>query len=149
MENERVYQPAVDYAVELALRMDSEVTFLILAEMAFADNTRVGSKRNAMSELDVRVGPILAGLSARCLQEGISTGSAIRVGDSGEEFLKFLAERPPFQAIIWGSGEDLPRPGRRSHWLTKAGTFLECPVLTVNSSRRTDRDAPARDEKIN
>lgn len=142
IENERICRPAVEYARQLARRMDAEVTFLMLVEMAFLDNTWVGSTRSAISEIDERAGSLLADLSAEYLQEGISTSAALRVGDPGQEFLKFLAERPPFQAIIWGSSEELPKSGRRGHWLTKLGASLECPLLTV-SSRREEPESPS------
>ncbi|MBU2552162.1 MAG: universal stress protein [Proteobacteria bacterium] len=142
IENERIYQPAIEYVLELSLRMDSEVTFLVVVEMAFLDNTWLGSKRNAISELEDRAGPLLADLSTRFLKEGVSTSSAIRMGDPGQEFLKFLAERQPFQAIIWGSGEDLPRAVRRGHWLSRASASLECPVLTVSSRHQGGKSKP-------
>ncbi len=135
MENEQICPPAVRYARELAQRMDAEVTLLMLVEMAFLDHTWLGSKRSAISELDERIGKLLSELTADFLQEGITTSAALRVGDPSQELLKFLAERQPFQVIIWGSGEDLPAGTRRSHWLAKAATSLECPVWTVSSRR--------------
>lgn len=135
LDNERICAQAVHYARELAQRMDAEVTLLMVVEMAFLDTTWLGSKRSAISELDERVGKLLAQLTAEFLREGIATSAALRVGDPAQEFCKFLAERPPFQVIIWGSGEDLPGNGRRSHWLAKAARSLECPLWTVSSRR--------------
>ena len=134
IENEDVSQEAVDYARELARRMDVEVTLLMVAEMAFLDTTWLGSKRSAISELDERAGALLSGLSAEFLKEGIATSAALRVGDPAQELAKFLAERPPFQAIIWGSGESLPG-GPRNHWIARAAQALECPLWTVSSRR--------------
>jgi len=134
-ENEKVCHEALSYTRELALRMDSEVTFLMLVEISFPDRSFLGSKRNALNVLEERVGKMLSTFSSRFLKDGIETSIALRVGDSAREFLKFLAERDPFQAVIWGSGEELPghRQLPRGHWLTKVITTLECPLLTVSS----------------
>ena len=145
-ENESVCKKAVDYARELAQRMDAEVTLLMLAEMAFLDTTWLGSRRSAISELDERAGKLLAGLAADFLRAGVSASVALRVGDPGQELLKFLAERPPFQVVIWGSSEDLAGSGRRVHWLSKAAGSLECPLWTV-SSRRTGNETSDPDQQ--
>ncbi len=134
MENEEVCSPAIDYARELALRLDAEVTLLMVVEMAILDRTWLGSKRSAISDLDDRVGRQLAAIASDLLKGGISTSVALRVGDPAQEFVKFLAERPPFQAVIWGSGEHLPEHPKR-HWLSKVADSLECPLWTVHSRR--------------
>lgn len=148
LENERVCRKAVDYARELAQRMDAEVTLLMLAEMAFLDTTWLGSRRSAISELDERAGKLLSDLSAEFLRSGVATSAALRVGDPGPELLKFLAERPPFQVAIWGSGEDLGPCGRRTHWLAKAACSLECPLWTVGSRRDDGEQTPADEQTI-
>jgi len=137
-ENEKVSQQALTYARELARRMDSEVTLLMLVEMAFLDRSYLGSKRSAISHLEKRMGQMLTDFSAEFLKEGIAVSAALRVGDPAQELLKFLAERPPFQVIIWGSDEALPEGGssRRGHWLAKVAGTLECPLYTVSSKAR-------------
>jgi hypothetical protein len=92
----------------------------MLAEMAFMDRSFLGSKRSAMNHLEKRMGEILSRLSAEFLKEGLTVSAALRVGDPAQELLKFLAERPPYQAIIWGSGEKVPEsePRRRGHWVS-------------------------------
>lgn len=134
LENEEVCRQAVDYARELAARMGAEVTLLMLVEMPLLDHGALGHKRNALSELDERVGRLLAELGAEFLREGVTAGAALRVGDPAQELVKFLAERPPFQVAIWGSSQELPAPARR-HWLAKAADTLECPLWTVSSRR--------------
>ncbi len=138
LENDIVCPQALEYAREFAQRMDAEVTLLMVVEMDFLDTTRLGSKRNAINEVDQKSGELLAWLTAEYLRDGITTSAAVRVGDPGEELLKFLAERPPFQVIIWGSGEDIGG-GRRGHWLAKAANALECPLWTVSSRGKDDR----------
>jgi nucleotide-binding universal stress UspA family protein len=132
-ENERICGKALSYSRELALRMDSEVAFLMLVEMAFLDRTYLGSKRNTIRNLEARMGKMIGDLTSEFLKEGISVSVALRVGDAAQELLKFLAERPPFQAVIWGSDEELPESGhtRRPHWIGKVADTLECPLLAV------------------
>jgi nucleotide-binding universal stress UspA family protein len=129
-ENEKICGQALSYSRELALRMDSEVALVMLVEMTFLDRAFLGSKRNE----------ILANLSSEFLREGISVSAALRVGDAAQELLKFLAERPPFQAVIWGSSEDLPDGGqsRRTHWMAKVAPSLECPLLGVTSKVKSE-----------
>ena len=142
-EYDLICRPAVDYARELAQRMDAEVTFLMVVEMAFMNDAWLGSKRNAINELDERAGSLLTPLVAEFLHEGIATSAALRVGDPGQEFLKFLAERVPFQVVIWGSSEEIPSSGRRGHWLSKAAVSLECSLWTI-SSRKTGPKNPVK-----
>jgi len=148
-ENEKICPQAISYCRELALRMDSEVALLMLVEMAFLDRSFLGSKRMAMTLLEKRSGEMLGGISSDFLKEGISVRVALRVGDAAQELLKFLAERPPFQAVIWGSSEDLPYGGqlRRTHWLGKVADTLECPLLAVISRAQPEQIvAKDRDE---
>lgn len=142
-ENEKICAEALAYARELALRMDSEVAFLMLVEMAFLDPSFVGSKRSTMRTLEARVGKILGDLSGEFLKKGIPVSVALRVGDAAQELLKFLAGRQPFQALIWGSSEDLPEATRqlKGHWLGKVVDRLECPLLAVSSKERSRRRA--------
>ncbi len=143
-ENEKIAEPALTYARELALRMDCEVTLLMLIEMGFLDQTWLGSKRLAISDIEERVSGLFAEHVAGLLKEGVSVTAALRVGDPAQEFLKFLAERPPFQVIVWGS--DLELPGgvhRKGHWLSKVRAPLECPVLAVGSKTPPDKPTPS------
>ncbi len=87
---------------------------------------------------------MLSGFSSQFLKEGIETSIALRVGDPAQEFLKYLAEKAPFQAVIWGSGEELPDHRRfpKGHWLARVVTTLECPLLTVRSKGEKGREKP-------
>lgn len=137
-ENEKICDQALTYSCELARRMDSEVTFLMLMEMIFPDRAFLDSKRKAMQRLETRIGKILGDLSSEFLKEGIPVSVALRVGDAAQELLKFMAERPPFQAVIWASSEDMPDIGlsRKSHWIGKVADSLECPLLAVSSQSK-------------
>ncbi|MCB2184784.1 MAG: universal stress protein [Deltaproteobacteria bacterium] len=138
LENEEVYPPALTYARQLARRMDAEAAILLLAEMAFRDRAALGSQRNALYELEERAGQALTSLAGEFLRDGITVSVALRPGDPLPELMKFLAERPPFQVIIWGSSQELPAGGKRSHWLGRAAGALECPVWAVGSRQTED-----------
>ena len=140
-ENERICEQAVSYSRELALRMDSEVAFLMLVEMGFLDRVYLGSKRNAIRQLETRVGKAIGELTSTFIEEGISVSVALRIGDAAQELLKFLAERLPFQAVIWGSDEDPPHGGplRKNHWLSRIVDTLECPLLAVSARANAEK----------
>lgn len=131
-ENERINPEAVLHARELALRMDCEVTLLMIIEMSFLDRTWLGSKRSAISDIEERVGTLMSEHLQGLITAGVAVSAALRVGEPAQEFLKFLAERPPYQVVIWGSGEELPE-GPQAHWMTRAARSLECPLWTVGS----------------
>ena len=139
LENERICNQAVSYSRELALRMDSEVAFLMLVEMAFLDRVYLGSKRNAIRQLEVRVSRTIGNLTSEFIEKGIAVSVALRIGDASQELIKFLAERLPFQAVIWGSDEDLPHRGplKKNHWLGRIADTLECPLLAVMTKTST------------
>ena len=140
-ENEKVCDQAFTYSCELARRMDSEVTLLMLMEMTFQDRAFLNSKRKAIKRLESRIGKTLGSLSSEFLKEGISVSAALRVGEASQELLKFMAERPPFQAVIWGSSGEMPDigPSRRAHWLGKVADSLECPLLAVSSQATSEK----------
>jgi hypothetical protein len=136
-ENERVCDHAVKYSCELAHRMDSDVTFLMLTEMSFPTRLSIDSKRKSIQKIESRISKVLGEISSELLKQGIPVSVAIRVGDASQELLKFLAERPAFNAVIWGSDEIIPDAGhsRKSHWLAKIADTLECPLIAAGSQR--------------
>jgi len=140
-ENERICGKALSYSRELALRMDSEVVLLMLVEMPFPNHVYLGSERNAIRGLESRMGSLVGKLTPEFLKDGVSVSVALRVGDAAHELLKFLAERPPFQTVIWGSDEDLPEfnQPRGRHWMGKVADTLECPLLAVIGKTQTER----------
>jgi nucleotide-binding universal stress UspA family protein len=128
-DNQKACPEALEYGREFAVRMDARVTFLLLVSMSFRGRTLLGSKRNALKKMEDRAAGLLSRSSEAYVQHGIEVSSACKVGDPAQELVKFLANRPPFQAIIWGSGPDLPGKG---HWFARVSGNLECPVLTVS-----------------
>ncbi len=140
-ENERVCDHAVKYSCELAHRMDSDVTFLMLMEMSFPGRLSIDSKRKAIKKIETRISKILGEMSSDLLKQGIPVSVAIRVGDASVELLKFLAERDSFQTVIWGSDEKLPYAshGRKTHWMAKIADILECPLIAAGSQSTEDK----------
>ncbi len=134
-ENEKICDEAVTYAQELAIRMDAEVTLLMLIQMTFFDNSFLASKRDAVMHIEERIGKKLGTMFTQFIEHGITVSAALKVGDPAEELVKFLAEKQPFQSIIWGSSKNLPVKNHTAqrHWVQKVINILECPLFTVNS----------------
>lgn len=132
-ENEAVFPEALVYAREFAMRIDARVAMLMLVPMAFAGRDFLGPKRVAYQKIESRTGRILSECAQSFIQQGLEVSSALKIGDPAQELIKFLMDRPPFQAVIWGSGQDLPSKGRTSrHWITRVANSLDCPLLTVS-----------------
>ncbi len=138
-ENEEIYPEALMYAREFALRVDARLTLLMIVPMSFDARTAIGPRRSIVKDIEIRAGKILSDCLQIFIAEGLEVNSALKIGDPAEEMMKFLADRPPFQAIVWGSGRDLPDKTRagQGHWLTRVAGRLECPLLSVN--KRDDR----------
>lgn len=139
-EEEKIFPEAVTYVRELALRLDARVTLLMIVPMSFAVRTGLGPQRNTIRNIEIRAGKLLTDCLQTFIQQGIEVNSALKIGDPAQELVKFLADRPPFQSIVWGSGKDLPDKGQggQRHWLSKVTGSLECPLLTV-SKRENER----------
>ncbi|MBF0232021.1 MAG: universal stress protein [Desulfamplus sp.] len=136
-ENQKILPEALVYTRELAMRIDANVTLLMIVPMLFAGRTVISPKRNTIRNIEIKAGELLSDSLQSFIQDGIEIHSALKLGDPAQELMKFLADRPPFQSIIWGSGHDLPDKGKgtQRHWLFKVVGSLECPLLTV--SKRT------------
>lgn len=122
-------EAALSFTTEFAKRMDAPVTLLILSPMAFASNTDLVSQRNALHRIEADADRFLLECTQLFTRQGLEVNSALRVGSPAQELLKYLADRPPFQALIWGSTEELPP---KTHWLSRVADTLECPLLSVN-----------------
>ncbi len=138
-ENEQIFAEALVYAKEFALRIDARVSLLMLIPMSFSGRASLGPKRNQIRNIETSVGRILSDCSEGFIQQGLEVSSAFKIGDPAQEMMKFLADRPPFQAVIWGSGNELPdKDGSgQKHWIGKTAGNLECPLLAV--SKRESR----------
>ena len=124
----------LSYARELALRMDARVTFLMLAQMNFGGRTGLDAKRSTLNQMEEKAALLLTRSAEPFIQQGREVRSAFRVGDPAQEMLKFLADRPPFQVIVWGSALDLPAKG---HWIGRISGHMECPLITVSKKEKS------------
>ena len=132
-DGHKVCPEALTYGREFAMRMDSRVTLLMLVRMSFGGRAFLESQRNRLSRIEDKAAQLLAQSAEPYIQQGIEVGSAIRVGEPAQELLKFLADHPPFQAIIWGSASEMPGKG---HWIGRVSGHIECPLLTVSRKER-------------
>ncbi len=132
-ENEQVFPDALHYAKAFALRINAGVTFLMLVYMSFSGPNLLRVKRHDLKKTGIRVNRLLEECSVPFIASGLKINSAVRIGDPAHELLKFLADRPPFKVIIWGSSQNLPFALKSSgkHWLGRVTTSLECPLLAV------------------
>jgi hypothetical protein len=82
--------------------------------------------------------PKLSATGLPAMKKGMPVGAALRVGDPGQELLKFPAERAPFQVVIRVRDAYLPESLRleRGHWMGKAPGGLECPLLSLSSREK-------------
>jgi len=128
-DNQKTCPEALAYGREFASRMDARVTLLMLVPMSFKGKAELGSRRIALNRVEDQAAKLLSQISESFIQQGMEVSSVCRVGDPAEEVLKFLADHPPFQAIIWGSGPELPGKG---HWLSRIYSQMECPLLTIS-----------------
>jgi nucleotide-binding universal stress UspA family protein len=133
-DNEHPCPESLGYARDFARRMDARVTVLMLVPMSFVGRIFLGAQRKALARIETRAERILTRAIADFIHQGSEVASALKVGEPSQELLKFLADRPPFQAIIWGSGPDLPG---RGHWINRVSGTLECPLLTVSRKGAT------------
>ena len=132
-DNQKICPEALAYGREFALRMNVRVTFLMLVRTPSAAQTFLDSKRSALSRIENRAAKLLSQSSETYIQQGIEVSSVLKVGEPARELLKFIADRPPFLAIIWGSGSDLPGKG---HWISRVSGKMDCPLLTVSRKGR-------------
>ncbi|MCK9174421.1 MAG: universal stress protein [Desulforhopalus sp.] len=133
-ENDNILAEALVYVRELAIRTDAAVTLLILVPMSFTGHTLIGPRRSLVQDIEIRMGKCLSESLQPFIQSGIEVNSALKIGDPAEELMKFLADHPPFQSLVWGSDRQLPDSGRKPgrHWISKVLGNLECSLLTVS-----------------
>jgi hypothetical protein len=118
-EDGKIRSETVSYAVELARRMESELSVLML----MSDG---GPERKKMIE------GALEAILERIRQYGIPSKMEIRHGDKISELLKFLASDRHPSTIVWGSNDNVitKRGAKPGHWLTKAARHVGCAIVS-------------------
>jgi hypothetical protein len=118
-EDGKIRKETVLYAVELARRMDSKLSILMLMAEG-----KTATERPVEDSLDIIM---------KSIQEhGIPAKRDIRYGDKTSELLKFLAVDNHPSTIIWGSNDNVitKRGGKPGHWLTKAARHVGCSIIS-------------------
>lgn len=134
MENERVCPQAMDYARGFALRMELEVFLLMIVDIGFANYRSAEAAKTSIKKLERRVGKQFSDLTREFFAQGITVSASLKIGSPATELLKFLAGRPPFQQVIWGSDETLPQLSSAggTHWIIETAASLDCPLFAVS-----------------
>jgi hypothetical protein len=121
-EDGKIRKETVLYAVELARRMDSALSVLMLMGVG---------ETEAKSLVEEKLNAIIEAIQ----NNGIAVKKDIRYGDKTSEFLKFLASDHHPSTIVWGSNDNVitKRGGKPGHWLTKAarhvGSTIVSPII--------------------
>jgi hypothetical protein len=118
-EDGKIRKETVLYAVELARRMESALSVLMLLT-----DGETKSKDFVEADLDTIVETIQ--------KYGIQAKREIRYGDKTSELLKFLAADCHPSTIVWGSNDKVitKRGGKPGHWLTKAAKHVGCSIVS-------------------
>jgi len=125
-EDLTIRREAIQYAAALAKRLDGGITLLML--LPNEKDTAVGVPNSG--ERGVRILEREAGHVAGA---GIPVRHEVITGEPRSELIKYLATRPPFQAVVWGGGDRKAQPPGASrstgHWTTAIQDELGCPFL--------------------
>jgi hypothetical protein len=118
-EDGKIRKETVSYAVELARRMESALSVLMLMTHREAE-----TEDGVEADLDAIVETIQ--------HYGILAKKDIRYGDKTSELLKFLAADLHPSTIVWGSNDNVitKRGGKPGHWLTKAAKYMGCSIVS-------------------
>ena len=118
-EDGKIRNETILYAVELARRMESDLSVLML--MTEGETEATGRIED---NLDTIVETIQ--------QYGIQANKEIRYGDKTSELLKFLASEFHPSTIVWGSNDNVitKRGGKAGHWLTRAARHVGCSIVS-------------------
>jgi hypothetical protein len=124
-EDGKIRRETVLYAVELARRMETAISVLMLINDTGLQLTdTIKESINAVVET--------------IKNHGIPAKGEIRYGDKTSEFLKFLAADLHPSTIVWGSNAKVITKwgGKPGHWFTKAARHLGCSIVspTVKNS---------------
>ena len=114
------------YSIELAKRMNSNLTLLVI--LPFEACTTVSNGIKPMIKRGLQAQESLKKHIKLIKNAGISVETAIRIGNPRSELLKYVAEAGRFEIIVWGARPDLMK--KKDHWLARIQDTLECPVVT-------------------
>jgi hypothetical protein len=118
-EDGKIRKEIISYAVELARRMESALSLLMLMT-----DGEMGTMALVEDNLDTIVEIVQ--------NYGIPVKKELRYGDKTSEFLKFLASGHHPSTIVWGSNDKVitKKGGKPGHWLTKAARHVGCTIVS-------------------
>jgi len=121
-----IRRESLQYSIELAKRMNSNLTLLVI--LPFEVCTTASNGIRPMIKRGVQAQESLKDHIEVIRNAGLSVESAVRIGNPRSELLKYVAEAGRFETIIWGARPDLMK--KKDHWLVRMQDTLECPVVT-------------------
>ena len=127
---------SLQYSIELAKRMNSDLTLLAILPNETGKNT--SNEIEPMIKRGYQAKASLKKHTETIQNAGITVETAVRIGNPKSELVKYLAESGRFETIVWGARPDLMK--RKDHWLAQIKDILECPVVTPflkNDANRT------------
>jgi len=121
-----IRRESLQYSIELAKRMNSNLTLLVILPFEVSRTASNGIK--PMIKRGVQAKESLKKHIETIENAGLSVETAVRIGNPRSELVKYVAESGRFEIIIWGARPDLMK--RKDHWLVRMKDTLECPVVT-------------------
>jgi hypothetical protein len=123
---------SIDYATNLAKRIDCSVSVLMLIDNPDDENSQLDSEQGVM---DI----ILKMLNT----SSVNAQGTIRHGDKASGLIKHLAAYSSFDAIIWGGKEEIVSKRnlkKPDHWLAKVRSTIRCPIVSPTKKDQDQRE---------
>jgi nucleotide-binding universal stress UspA family protein len=121
-----IRRESLQYSIELAKRMNSNLTLLVL--LPFEASKTDSNGIEPMIKRGVKAEESLKKHLETIKNAGLSAETAVRIGNPRSELVKYVAEAGRFETIVWGARPDLMK--KKDHWLVRMKDTLECPVVT-------------------
>lgn len=138
-ESHRICSEAVIFAREYCLRMGKGAALLMLIPMTAVS---ASEGRRTIQEVELKATAILKGVTVTLSTSNVDVIESVHIGTPKVELLKYLADEPPFNIVIWGSDKALPHhtPFGRHHWMSEIAGNLECPLYSVSNRQSSKQD---------
>lgn len=130
-----IRRESLQYSIELAKRMNSDLTLLVILPFEICTTASNGIK--PMIKRGVQAQELLNSHIETIRNAGLSVETAVRIGNPKSELLKYVAEAGRFETIVWGARPDLMK--KKDHWLVRMQDTLECPVVTPFIKNNPDK----------
>jgi len=121
-----IRRESLQYSIELAKRMNSDLILLVI--LPFEERRNAFNGLKPMIKRGLHAQTLLKNQIETIQNAGVSVETAVRIGNPRSELVKYLAEAGRFEIIVWGGGPDLMK--RKDYWLARMKDILECPVVT-------------------